>query len=166
MRGAVCYTFHISPSQFTTNHIFRHSTPYHITWRDSVVWNLVWCGTFCDARCRVLRLIHPNAAVMWNKVQCKIRATWCDVKCDVQCEMRCEMWWLCDVERWCGSWGIQWYVVMQDVKCGCGILNVEWFDAILMVWCGMIVEMQCVVWNVCWDVVELMLNVLRCHLTY
>ena len=43
---------------------------------------------------------------------------------------------------------------MQDVKCGCGIPSVEWFDAILdmAVRCGMMVEMQCgmcaVVWNV------------------
>ena len=36
---------------------------------------------------------------------------------------------------------------MQGVKCGCGILsNVEWLDAIL-VRCGMLAEMQCVMWD-------------------
>ena len=51
-------------------------------------------------------------------------------------------------------------VLMQDVKCGCGIpSDVEWFDAILdmAVRCRMIVEMQCgmcgVLWNVCCGVV-------------
>ena len=38
-------------------------------------------------------LIHPNVAVMWNKVQCRIGAIWGDTKCDVvQCQvMRCAM---------------------------------------------------------------------------
>ena len=86
---------------------------------------------------------------------------WCDAKCGVvQCQTRCAMWW-CDVECWCGTRGIWWCAVMQDVKCGCGIpSDVEWFDAILdmVVWCGMLVEMQCgmcgVVWNVCCGIVR------------
>ena len=67
--------FHIEPH-------FRHSTPYHIlhhstylippdhTWRDvdSVVWNLVWSRMFCNARCGMLCLLHPNVAVTWSKV--------------------------------------------------------------------------------------------------
>ena len=80
----------------------------------------------------MLRLIHPNVAEMWNKVRCRICAIWCDATCDVQCQMRCEMW-RCDVEWWCGAWGIWWCAVMQDVKCGCGIpSDVVWFDAIVM----------------------------------
>ena len=72
------------------------------------------------------------------------------------------MVWCCDVVQsqvWnvvmrCGMW---WCVVIQDVKCGIPS-DVEWFDAVLdMLWCGMMVEMQCgmcaVVWNVCCGIV-------------
>ena len=73
---------------------FRHSTHLtyqfnttrsHITWRDvdSVAWNLVSCGRFYNARCGMLRLIHPNVAVMWNKVRCGICAIRCDATCPV-----------------------------------------------------------------------------------
>ena len=44
---------------------------------------------------------------------------------------------------------------MEDVKCGCGIpSDVEWFDAILdmAVRCRMIVEMQCGMCGVLWNV--------------
>ena len=82
----LCYTLHISPSQLNniSHHSFRHSTPYHIThfnttrshsvmW-DNVVRNMARCGMFCNARCGMLRLIHPNVAVMWSKVRCRIYA--------------------------------------------------------------------------------------------
>ena len=79
---------HISgTAHHTTSRIFN-TTRSHITWRDvdSVVWNLVRCGMFCNARCGMLRLIHPNVAVMWNKVRCRICAMWCDATRDVmQC---------------------------------------------------------------------------------
>ena len=80
----------------------------------------------------MLCLIHPNVAVMWNKVQCRICDIWCDATCDdTQYQTRCcEMW--CDVEWWCGTCGIWWCAVMHDVKCGCGIpSDVEWFDTFI-----------------------------------
>ena len=147
----MCYTFHISPpaishqTTFPVQHTIPHLTSFHITphisippdhtshgmmW-NSVAWNLVWCGMFCNARCGVLCLVHPNVAVMWNKVRCRINIARCDAKCDVvQCQMRCwEMWW-CDVEWWCGTWGLWWCAVTQDVTFGCGIPG--WCE---MVWC-------------------------------
>ena len=113
-----CYTFHISPPQLNnishwTTFLAQHTIPHlisfhifnttrsHLTWRDvdSVVWNLVRCGMFCNARCGMLCLIHPNVAVIWNKVRCRICVIWCNATCAVmQCHGRsCEMWW-CDVD--------------------------------------------------------------------
>ena len=60
----------------------------------------------------MLCLIHPNVAVMWNKIRCRICATWCAIV--MLCNGRCEMW-PCDVEWWCGAWGMWWCAVMQDV---------------------------------------------------
>ena len=39
----------------------------------------------------MLCLIHPNVAVMWNKVQCRICAIWCDATRDVKnrCNVEC-----------------------------------------------------------------------------
>ena len=89
-RGARCngnalYIPHLTDYSSTIFHIephFRHNTPYishhstylippDHTWRDvdNVVWNLVWCGMFCNARCGTLRLIHPNVVVMLSKVR-------------------------------------------------------------------------------------------------
>ena len=99
---AMCYTFHISPPQLNISHQTTFPAPhltfqYHqITWCDVEV----WCGIWCDVerfaipdvgRCGTF--IHPNVAVMWNKLRTRIRAIWCDATCDVmRCQMCCEMW--------------------------------------------------------------------------
>ena len=161
MAWTTAQKYHIKPHfQHSTHSTYFDTTrSYHVAWC-----GLVWCGIWCGVECSAMPdvgygSIHPNVAVVWNKVRCRICAIWCDAKCDVvQCQTRCEMW-SCDVEWWCGAWGIWWCAVMQDVKCGCGIpSDVEWFDVILdMVWCRMMVEMQCgkcgLVWNVCCGIV-------------
>ena len=38
---------------------------------------------FCNARCGMVRLIHPNVAVMWNKVRRRVCAIRRDATCDV-----------------------------------------------------------------------------------
>ena len=65
------------------------TTRSHITWCDvdNVAWNLVRCEMFCNARCGVLCLIHPNVAVMWNKARCYMR---CQMRC---CETRGDAMW-------------------------------------------------------------------------
>ena len=120
--------------------------------------NLVWCATFCNARCGILYLIHP-VAVMWTgKVQCRICETsvvWC---CDVvqrqvwNVVMRCGMVWCMGNVAVC--WCKLWNVVVEVIPS-----NAEWFDAQLDmqndgrnalwdVWCGM----ECVLWVV-WCVI-------------
>ena len=101
--GAMHYTFHTSPPQL--NNIshqphFWHSTPYHISHHstshsvqyhqidvDSVVWNLVWCGMFCNAKCGICALFilmwlrcrircdteYVHYGVMLNVMSCKVR---------------------------------------------------------------------------------------------
>ena len=77
--------FHIKPHfrHSTSFYITPHFTYFNTTRSHGVMSNLVWCATFCNARCGMLYLIHP-VAVMWTgKVQCRICATsvvWC---CDV-----------------------------------------------------------------------------------
>ena len=126
----------------TSFHIFN-TTRSHITWRDvrdSVVWNLVWCGTFCSQMC----LIHPNVAVMWNKVRCRICAISGVMLRMMSCNVMEEVW---NVVMRCGIW---WCAVMQDVKCSCGIpRDVEWFDAILDM---AVYTMLNDGWNAVWDV--------------
>ena len=102
-------TSHHLSSRFHIKPHFRHSTPYHISphftyfnttrshgvmW-NSVVWNLVRCATFFNARCGMLCLIR--VILIW--LLCGIR---CDVEyvrhgvmlCNVRYEkvvMRCGM---------------------------------------------------------------------------
>ena len=81
-------SFHISRISFNTTFTVLLVSVFHITPCDQhgVMWNTVWCGTWCDVqrfamprlRCGMLCLIHPNVAVMWNKVRCRICATRCD----------------------------------------------------------------------------------------
>ena len=137
---------HISgTAHHTTSRIFN-TTRSHITWRDvdSVAWNLVSCGRFYNARCGMLRLIHPNVAVMWNKVRCRTCAIWCG-KCDVvQCP---DVKWLCDVEWWCGRWGMWWRAVMRCEMC---LWNTEWCAMFCNARCGMLCLIHpnvAVMWN-------------------
>jgi len=82
---------------FTSNHISSSthlsSRPHHISqhiihfnlgrlpghtshgvMRNRVMWNLVvWCGMFCNVRCGSCALF--SAAVIWNKVRCRICTT-------------------------------------------------------------------------------------------
>ena len=153
--------FHIKPHfrHSTSFHITPHFTYFNTTRSHGVMSNLVWCATFCNARCGMLYLIHP-VAVMWTgKVQCRICATsvvWC---CDVvqrqvwNVVMRCGMVWCMGNVAVC--WCKMWNVVVEVIPS-----NAEWFDAQLdmqndgrnalwNVWCGM----ECVLWVV-WCVFE------------
>ena len=170
MRCDALYIPHLTTTvQQFSQHTIPHLTPHHTFSTDhtshGMVWNLVWCGMFCSARCGLLCLIHPNVAVMWKKVRCRTCAMQNVMSCNVRWGVKCgDAIWNDGVVH--GEYGC----VLQDVKCGCGIpSDVEWFDAILnMVWCGMMVEMQCgmcaVVWNVLWDSVmcNLYLKVVMC----
>ena len=79
--------FHIQPWHFrhSTPYISHHSThlipPDHTSHSHSGGHSVVWTDLFCNARCGMLCLIHPNVAAMWNKVQCRICAIWatCEV---------------------------------------------------------------------------------------
>ena len=80
----------------------------------------------------MLCLIHPNVAVMWNKVQCKTCAIWCNATCDV---MQCQMVLRNVVRRGMMVWYVWNMVVCCDAICEMWLWNipsdVEWFDTLL-----------------------------------
>ena len=197
---AMCNTFHISPPQinnishktFPAQHTIPHIASFHTTphlthfittrshgvmW-NSVVWNLVWCATSCNARCGVLCLIYPNVAVVWNKMRCMWHVMSCNVRC-VKCGdgvvhgkyggvLWCKMWnvWLWNTE-WCE-------MVWRHIRHG--VMRNDGWNALWDVWCGLecvlwdsvmcnlYLNVMCIVWcevecrrnveMVCWDVVE------------
>ena len=122
---------HIEPLTFQAQHTIPHLTSHHIsqfnttrshiTWRyvDIVVWNLAWCGKFCNARCRMLSLIHPNVAVMWK---CEVKY----VRCYMWCHAMSEVLW--NVVMRCGI--TVWYMwnmtVCCDARCEMWLRNTEW----------------------------------------
>ena len=99
---------HISgTAHHTTFHRFQYhqSTHHSGSMGNSAVWNLVWCGMFCNARRGMLCLIHPNVTVMWCNVEY--------VPYGAMLHVMCGVWWgvvKCDAMWDDGS------VVMQDVK--------------------------------------------------
>ena len=119
------------------------TTRSHIIWCDvdNVAWNLVRCEMFCNARCGVLCLIHPNVAVMWNKARCYMR---CHATSD---EVLWNSWW-CDVEWWCGICGIQ---SCADARCEMWLWNTEWRGVLdNLWWCDAVWWLKCSIGCVVW----------------
>ena len=161
---------------------FRHSIPYQshthfsippdhtshgVIW-DGVVQNLVWCGMFCNARsCAMLHLIHPNVAVMWNKVRCcAIGQLW-----NVVTRFGMMVWYMGNiVVCWCKMWNVvveYRYETMVEMQ-RCGLECVPWGSAIcnlylnvmFMAECGMVCRDLMWLWfdvkcGVMWNVTEM-----------
>ena len=144
-----------NPISGTAHHTIFHVFQYHQITRE--MWNLVWCA-MPDVGCCALFILM---------------CLWCGIRYYVEYVRHGAMLWCAMSGVKCGDamwnegvvYGDCGGVPMQVVKC-CGIpSDVEWFDAILdMVWCGMMVEMQC---GMCcglecvlWD--SVMCNLIEC----